>query len=65
MEPKKIKLTRRGMELVAHSPNFRESEQLYMVEEPDAQGYAVISVDKEKSVITHMHKDNIIMEEQG
>lgn len=64
MEPKKIKLNRRGMELVAHSVNFRESEQLYLIKEPDAQGYAVIGIDKEGSVITHMHKDNIIMEEQ-
>lgn len=65
MEPKKITLTRRGMELVAHSVNFRESEQLYMTQEPDEQGYAVIAIDKEGSVFTHMHKDHIIMEEEG
>lgn len=64
MEPKKISLTERGKELVAHSVNFRESEQLYMIEEPGEDGYAVIAVDSKGSVFTHMHKDNIIMEQE-
>ena len=64
MKPKKIKLTDAGQKLVAHIPNFREAEQLYMIEDFDDKGYAIISVDEEGGVTTHMHTSYIIMEEE-
>lgn len=71
-EAKKIQLTENGKQRLMNrlgrrypriAKQFKEATQLYMIGEPDSQGYVAISPKTTGTVFTCVHMDDVLLME--